>query len=434
MDLWEGERRKGTPQDRGRGRLLNFPYATSAASSKQHGWLWNLWHVGPGIVTGASDLDPSAVITATVVGAAYQYSLLWVVILCVPFLFALFSVTARIGVETRQGVLELVREHYGRGAAALLTSAIILINIAVIIADLMAVSEAFSVILGVPRIYMVAVIAFTVWYILIFRDYRRITRALVLCSLPLYMFVASAIITAPPLRQLLHHIFIPAISGKPHLVEGVVALFGAFLTPYIVLWQTSSRTDPAHEPHRADAYAATIVAAVLGISIIVASASVLHFSRPVDITTAQAAEALRPIVGDLGPFLFSIGIIGSGLVALPVLVASMCYTLAQAMGWRYGLSEHPWEAKSFYLLISASMIVATLGNFINIKPVKALYWSMLLAGVFTIPTFLFILIISNDRRIMRTTNTRWQNFWVGAATGGSAAATLAYLGTKLFGK
>ena len=98
-------------------------------------------------------------------------------------------------------------------------------------------------------------------------------------------------------------------------------------------------------------------------------------------------------------------------MAIPVLVASMCYDLAQAMGWRYGLSEHPWDAKSFYLLISAAMLVAGLLNFIHMNPVKALYWSMILAGILTIPIFLFILIISNDRRVMRTTNTRLQNFW-----------------------
>ncbi len=431
MELWDGEQRRGSPQDRGRGHVLNFPHSPPVQPS---GRWWKFWHFGPGIVTGASDLDPSAVVTATVIGAAYQYALLWVVFLCVPFLLALFSVTARIGVETRKGVLELVREHYGHGIALLLTSIIIFINLAVTIADLMAVSEAFSIVLDVPRTYMVAVIAFTVWYILIFRDYRRITKALVLCSLPLYIFVASAVIAAPPLRQLLHQIFVPSLAGKPPLVEGVVALFGALLTPYIVLWQTSSRTDPAHEPHRGDAYAATLVAAVLGISIIIASAAVLHLSRPVDMTTAQAAQALQPVVGGLGTILFSIGIIGSGLVALPVLVASMCYTLAQAMGWRYGLSEHPWEAKSFYLMISASMIAATLGNFIHIKPVKALYWSMQLAGVCAIPIFLLILIVSNDRRIMHTTNSWWQNFWVGAATGGSAAATLAYIVTRLLGR
>lgn len=434
MDLWQGQRRRGSAEDRGRGRVLHFPVSPVAARLQDSGWFWKLWHVGPGLVTGASDLDPSAVITATVIGAAYQYSLLWVVILCVPFLLALFSVTGRIGIETRKGVLELVREHYGRGYALLLSTVVIVINMAVIIADLMAVSEAFSIILNVPRAYMVAAIAFSLWYILIFRDYRRITKALVICSLPLYIYVGSAIIAGPPLRELLRHVLVPAIAHKPQVLEGVVALFGSFLTPYIVLWQTSSRSDPEHEPHQADSYAATLVAAVLGFSIIIASASLLHFNHPVDMTVRQAAQALRPVVGDLGTVLFSIGIIGSGLVALPVLVASMCYTLAQAMGWRYGLSENPWEAKSFYLLISASMIVAALGNFININPVKALYWSMLLAGVFTIPTFLFVLIVSNDRRIMRTTNTRWQNFWVGAATGGSAAATLAYFLTKLFGK
>jgi Mn2+/Fe2+ NRAMP family transporter len=190
-----------------------------------------------------------------------------------------------------------------------------------------------------------------------------------------------------------------------------------------VLWQTSSRTDPGHEPHSADAYAATLVSAMLAISVMVAASSVLHLGKPMDMTTRQAAEALRPVVGDLGPILFSVGIIGSGLVAIPVLIASTCYSVAQAMGWPYGLSENPWEAKRFYVLISAAVVVAALGNFIHINPVKALYWSMLLAGVLTVPIFLFILIIANDRRIMRTTNTRLQNFWVGAATGGAAAAT-----------
>ncbi len=432
MELW-GERRKGSSEDRGRGRVINFPQPPGGPQPVRNGFMWKLWHVGPGLVTGASDLDPSCVITATVVGAAFQLSLLWVVILCVPMLLALFSVTARIGVETRKGLLDLVRENYGKGLALLLTAFTIVINMAVIIADLMAVSEAFSIVLNVPRTYMVALIAFSIWYVLIFRDYRRITKVLVIFSLPLYIYVASAILTAPGITDLLHQVLLPTIH-RSHLVDGVVALFGSLLTPYIVLWQTSSRTDPEHEPHKADSYAATVVAAVLGISIMIAAASVLHLKNPTDMTVMQAAEALRPAVGEFGTLLFAIGIIGSGLVALPVLVASMCYDLAQSMGWRYGLSEHPWEAKSFYLLISVSMIVATLGNFIHINPVKALYWSMLLAGVFTVPTFLFILIVSNDRRIMRTTNTRWQNFWVGAATGGSAAATVVYLGMKIFGK
>jgi Mn2+/Fe2+ NRAMP family transporter len=382
-------------------------------------------------VTGSSNLDPSAVVTATVIGAAYALSLLWVVVLCIPFLLALFSVTARIGTETRKGLFDLARDNYGRPIALIAAGLTILVNMAVSIADLMAVSEAFSIILGQRRIFFVAAIAFSVWYILIFRDYRKITLALVVVSLPLYIYVASAIITGPSVGQLLHHLFLPNFSRMPNPFEGVVALFGAFLTPYIVLWQTSSRTDPEHEPHKGDAYAATLVTAVLSISVMVAAASVLHIPQPVDMTTRQAADALRPVVGDWGPILFSLGIIGSGLVAIPVLIASMCYDLAQAMGWPYGLSENPWEAKRFYVLISAAVLLAAAGNFIHINPVKALYWSMLLAGTLTVPIFLFILVVANDRRIVQTTNSRWQNFWLGAATGASAVATVIFLWMQL---
>jgi Mn2+/Fe2+ NRAMP family transporter len=277
----------------------------------------------------------------------------------------------------------------------------------------------------------VAVTAFSVWYILVFHDYRKITRVLVIVSLPLYMYVVAAIVTGPSLRVLLWNTFVPHFGNSPAVVEGIVALLGAFLTPYIVLWQTSSRTDPAHQPGKADSHAATVVAFVLAYSIIVAAASVLHLNQPVDMTTPQAADALRPLIGEWGTVVFALGVIGSGMVALPVLVSSMCYDLAQAIGWKYGLSENTWEAKGFYILISATMILAAVVNFFPIDPVKALYWSMILAGILTVPIFWFILVVSNDRRVMRRTNTRWENFWIGAAAGGSGAATLAYIILKL---
>ncbi|MBV9608272.1 MAG: divalent metal cation transporter [Acidobacteria bacterium] len=376
-------------------------------------------------------MDPSAVLTATVIGAAFKYSLLWVVVLCVPFLLTLFAVTARIGVETGQGVLDLVRVSYGRRLAAIGAGLTILSNVAVVVADLMAVADVLAVLTGVPRLFFVAVTAFSVWYILVFHDYRKITRVLVLVSLPLYIYVAAAIVTAPGIRVLLWNTFVPHFGNSSVVVEGIVALFGSFLTPYIVLWQTSSRTDVKHEPEKADSHAATIVAFVLAYSIMVAAASVLHLSQPVDMTTREAADALRPIVGAWGMVLFALGIIGSGLVALPVLVASMCYDLAQAIGWKYGLSENPWDARGFYVLISATMILAALINFFPINPVRALYWSMIGAGILTVPIFWFILVVSNDRRIMRTTNTKWQNFWIGAAAGASGAATLVYVWLKI---
>jgi Mn2+/Fe2+ NRAMP family transporter len=408
---------------------VNFPVRPPRQS-------WTGWQTArqfaPGIVTGAANLDPSAVVTATIAGAAFSRGLLWQVVLCVPFLLAIFSVTARIGVETGKGLLELVRDSYGRNVALAGAILTILTNLAVVIADLMAVTDAFSILSNQPRIYFIAGTAFSVWYILVFHDYRKITRVLVFFSLPLYLYVLAAVLSKPHVGRLLADMFTPRVQGTSDYIGNIVAIFGSLLTPYIIIWQTSSRGDPGHEHHAADSVVASVVSFVLASSIIIAAASVLHFGHAVDMTTRQAAEALRPAVGDWGPLVFAIGIIGSGLVALPVLTASMCYDLAQAIGWEYGLSENPWEAKRFYVLISGAMVVAAVANFLPINPVKALYWSMILAGMLLIPTLIFIVLISNDRRVMKTTSTRWQNFLVGASAGAVAAAGLVYLRFKLF--
>jgi Mn2+/Fe2+ NRAMP family transporter len=425
---FNNQSRSGSPEDRG--KVLNFPSASAADAAKPKASLFQ--RLGPGLVTGCSDVDPSCVITATVAGAAFGHSLLWVVVLCFPFLLAIFSVTGRIGTQTSKGLLELVRERYSRKLAIAGAMFAIVTNLAVVIADLMAVSDALSILTNQSRMYFVAATAFFVWYILVFQDYRKITKALVFFSLPLYLYVVAAILSKPHLGELLKAAFIPRIQPTTDFVENIVALFGSLLTPYIIIWHASSRTDPGHEQDNSDSKIATVIAFALASSIIIASAAVLHLDHPSDMTTRQAAEALRPAVGPWGPIVFAIGIIGSGLVALPVLTASMCYDLAQAIGWKYGLSENPWEARRFYVLISGAMLVASAANFFPINPVKALYWSMILAGILLIPTLIFIVLISNDRRIMRTTSSTWENFWVGAAAGGAVAAGLIYLRFKLF--
>jgi Mn2+/Fe2+ NRAMP family transporter len=391
--------------------------------------------LGPGIVTGAANVDPSLIVTATVVGAAFHFSLLWVVVLCVPILLAVFAVSARLGYQTRMGLVHLLRENYGRKVALGCAVLIVVINLAMIVADLMAVSDALSIVLGQTRMLFVAAVAFTIWYILIFRDYRRITDALVWLSLPLFVYVVSAVFAAPSPAQVALRTFVPRVQGGPEYVNAIVGIFGSLLTPYVIVWQTSSRREQAvmgdDSAYEAQSRAGTVVSTLLAYCVMLSAAAVLHFPHPVNMTTTQAAEALGPAVGGFGPILFSIGIIGAGMVALPVLVASMCYSIAEAMGWRSGLSEHPWEAKSFYVLISLSMLAAVVLNFTPINPVKALYWSQILAGALTVPILLSILVLSNDRRIMRTTNTIWQNFWIGGAIGGLIAIGAILLAWKL---
>lgn len=423
-------RNQGRRAEDRKAQVIEFP--EDAAS--RTGLISNAWDfakkIGPAIVTGAADLDPSAIVTATVVGAAFYSNLLWIVLLCLPFLLVALDVSTRIGIETKKGLFDLLRENYGRKLAIVGAVLTISISMIVITADLMAVSDVLSIILHQPRMFFVPAIAFSVWYMLVFHDYRKITRVLVWLSLPVCLYVAAAWMTAPGFKALIRDFFRPHLSWNIDYIESIVALFGSLLTPYIVLWQTSSRTDRGHEHHRADSIIASVVTFVLAASIIIAAGSVLHFDHPVDMTTRQAAEALRPIAGDWGPLVFGLGIFGAGMVALPVLVASMCYDVTQAFGWKYGLSEHPWEAKRFYLLISGTMFLATIGNFFTVSPVTALYWSMIFAGILLIPTLIFIMIVSNNHRIMRSTNGLLQNIVLGAATCATIIVGVLYLWQK----
>ena len=388
--------------------------------------------LGPGWVTGTANVDPAAVLTATVAGAAFQFSLLWVIVLCIPFLFTVFGVSARLGYETRKGLVDLLRENYGKGVAVSCAVVVILINMAMIIADLMAVSDGLSIMLLQKRSFFVAAVAFTVWYVLIFRDYRKITRVLLWFSMPLFLYVAAAIMAHPNPYQLLIGTLVPRLRDTPDYMSAIVGLFGSLLTPYVLVWQTSSRSEHAliggERPGKGESHAGTFASTLLSYSIMVAAAMVLHLPSAIDMTTRQAADALRPAVGSLGAVLFAIGIIGSGMVALPVLVASMCHSISQAMGWKTGLSEPPWNAKRFYVLISGSMLIASLVNFFRINPVKALFFSQVLAGILTIPILSFILLLSNNRRVMHTTNTRAQNFWMGAVISALLASGALMLG------
>jgi Mn2+/Fe2+ NRAMP family transporter len=418
--------RKGTPAERG--RIIRWPGGRPPSDTPPRtGWRNTLRRLGPGFVTGAADVDPSLVIAATVAGAAYGFSLLWVVLLCIPFLISVFSVSGRLGWETRRGLVHLLRHTYGKRVALVCAGLIIAINMAMIAADLMAVSEGFSIILNIPRTYFAAGVAFSIWYVLIFRDYHRVTRVLIWLSLPLFVYVVAAVVAAPSPMAVIRGTLVPHVPRSADYATTIVGLLGSLLTPYVLVWQTSTRGEQAESggesPHGAEGHAGTFVTTLLAYCVIVAAASVLHLPHPLDMTAAQAAEALRPAAGGYGRLLFAVGIIGAGGVALPVLVASMCYSVSEAMGWESGLSRHPWEAKRFYVLISVAIAVAAISNYMPINPVKALFWSQVLAGLLTVPILIFIFLLSNDRRIVHTTNTRAQNFWIGAAVGALVGVT-----------
>jgi len=213
---------------------------------------------------------------------------------------------------------------------------------------------------------------------------------------------------------------------------GVVAVFGSLLTPDVIVWQTSSKRglpEGLAQAHVTESHAGTLVACLISLSAMIA-ASHLLVPDPSSMTTRTASEALGTF-GVLGPVLFSLGIIGSGLIALPILVASLCFSVAEAFGWKSSLESEPWEARLFYVMISATVVLAVSIDFFGINTVKVLYWSQVMAGVILVPIFAFILLLSNNSRIMRTTNSRFENFWLGCAALGMLVSNILFFWFEL---
>jgi Mn2+/Fe2+ NRAMP family transporter len=386
----------------------------------------------PGIVAGAADLDPAAVLTATVAGASFGYSLGWVVLLCVPVLFSVFAVSSRIGHETKQGLVELVRNQYGKKIALAIALLIVGVNFAMIVGDIVAVSDGFSLITAFPRVYFLALVSFTIWYVLILGNYHKTTKALGTFTLILIAYIVAAYHVTDSFTGLARGIFIPRIQGNTAYMMGVVAVFGSLLTPDVIVWQTSSKRglpEGLAQAHVSESHAGTLVACLISLSAMIA-ASHLLVPDPSSMTTRAASEALGTF-GVLGPVLFSLGIIGSGLIALPILVASLCFSVAEAFGWKSSLESEPWEARLFYVMISATVVLAVSIDFFGINTVKVLYWSQVMAGVVLVPIFAFILLLSNNSRIMRTTNSRFENFWLGCAAAGMLVSNILFLWFEL---
>lgn len=373
----------------------------------------------PGIIAGAADLDPAAVLTATVAGASFGTSLGWVVVLCIPVLFSVFAVSSRIGQETRKGLVQLIREHYSTRTALVMALMIVTVNLTMIVGDIVAVSDSFALITISPRIFFLAIVGFTVWYVLIIGNYQKTTKVLGLLTLILIAYVVAAWRLTDSFTLLAKDVFLPHMQVRTDYMMGVVAVFGSLLTPDVIVWQTSSKRglpEGLARAHVTESHAGTFVACLISLCAMIA-ASHLHVADPSNMSLRSASEALGSF-GFAGTILFSLGIIASGLIALPILVASLCFSVAEAMGWNSGLSIEPWNARMFYVMISGTVFLAVIIDFFGVHTVHVLYWSQVLAGIVLVPIFIFILLLSNNSRIMRTTNTHFENFWLGCAAMG----------------
>ena len=378
-----------------------------------------LRRLGPGLITGAADDDPSGIATYSQVGAQFGYGLAWTMLFSLPFMIVIQEISGRIGCVTGHGISENLRRHYSpwlvRGVVVLLLVA----NVINLGADLGAMGAALRLLLGgSARLYTVAFGVVCVGAE-IFISYAVYAGVLKWLTLSLFAYVAVVFAVHVPWGEALSATLLPHLALDSASATALVAVLGTTISPYLFFWQAALEVEDQHrhgasplsitpqdaQPQfariRFDTVAGMAVSNLIAICIIYATAATLHATGVTDIqTSSQAAEALRPVAGKLTFVIFAAGIIGTGLLAVPVLAGSGAYALSEAFQWREGLDRRLLQAKSFYATIAFSTMVGVCLNFTTLDPVKALYWSAVVNGVLAAPVMAVIMLIASNGRIM----------------------------------
>jgi NRAMP (natural resistance-associated macrophage protein)-like metal ion transporter len=430
----------------GRGHRHHHRYRRRQARPRS---LWGriLAVLGPGLITGASDDDPSGIATYSQAGAQFGYSMTWVMLFTWPLMAAIQEISARIGRVTGKGIAANLREHYSVWLLRPIVALLLAANFINLGADLGAMGDALRLLVGGPRGLYVILFAAGCTILEIFSSYQRYVRILKWMTLSLFAYVATALIVEVPWGEVAYDTIVPQVSWQTDYIVVIVAVLGTTISPYLFFWQSSEeaedeRVDPAahsliEHPEEArsqirrieiDTYVGMGLSNLVAFFIIVTTAATLHAHGVTDVQTSeQAAEALRPIAGNFAFIIFALGILGTGLLAVPVLAGSSAYALAEAMQWEAGLSRSPNEARQFYATIVGGTVIGVGINFINIDPIKALFWSAVINGVAAVPLMVVMMIMTMQSKVMgRFTLPRWlwAIGWVSTAAMAFAVVTM----------
>ncbi len=376
--------------------------------------------LGPGLITGASDDDPSGIATYSQVGAQFGYSMAWVMLFTWPLMAAIQEISARIGRVTGEGIAGNIREHYPRWLLLVIVALLLVANIINLGADLGAMGAALKLLLSGSAQFYVVGFAVVCALLEVFSRYEEYVRILKWTAVSLFAYVATALAVDVPWGKVVLNTLVPTLIWRTDYLVAIVAVLGTTITPYCFFWQSSEeaedeRIDPAAHPLRdapgeapvqirrirVDTYIGMGFSNLISLFIIITAAATLNAHGVTDIqTSAQAAEALRPIAGVFTFAVFAAGIIGIGLLAVPVLAGSAAYALGEALGWPTGLSRLPRDAKAFYGTIAVATLIGILINFVHLDPIKALFWSAVVNGVVAVPLMAVIMVLSRQPRVM----------------------------------
>jgi NRAMP (natural resistance-associated macrophage protein)-like metal ion transporter len=385
---------------------------------KQHVPL--LKKLGPGLITGAADDDPSGIATYSQAGAQFGYGLLWSVLFTTPLMIGIQIVSARIGRVTGHGLAANIREQFPKPLLYFIVSLLLIANTINIAADLGAMGSALALIVGGrSEIYIVlfALVSLTLQIFIPFPRYAPILKWL---TLALFAYVGTVLVVHVPLEEMLSGTLLPHLSFTRDYVALVVAVFGTTISPYLFFWQASQeveeqRATPGDEPLKEapeqarsnlrrikiDTSIGMIFSNLIAFCIMLTTAVTLHAAGITDIqTTAQAAEALRPLAGEFAFFLFAAGIIGTGLLAVPILAGSAAYAVAEGLRWPIGLGLSLAEARGFYFILTVATLLGVAIDLSGVDSIKMLLWAAVVNGVIAVPIMAVMMLLAVKPAVM----------------------------------
>ncbi|MEK7142672.1 MAG: divalent metal cation transporter [Patescibacteria group bacterium] len=375
------------------------------------------WKSKRGVITGCADNDPAGIVTYTQTGAIAGYRLLWLALLAWPLLVAIEEMSARIGVVTKKGINQVITEHYGRFWAYLAALIVLICNTFTIGADIAAMADISAIVTKLPSIIFVILFGGLFFYLLWKKGYKIVSRYLFILTPIFFLYIASALLLDVPWGLALRSTFIPELGSiNLSLATIAVAFLGTTLSPYLIYWETTQEIEEKKEVSQLKIENRGTILGMfftqfITFFIVVAAAAAFGGNFHEISSAKEAALALKPL-GNLSFLFFSLGILGSGLLGIPVLAATTGYAASETFGWRRGLDEKVSSAHGFYIVMISSLLVGILIALLGFNPVLMLVYSQVLNGILMPILIILLLLISNNRKIMAThTNRLFTNFF-----------------------
>jgi NRAMP (natural resistance-associated macrophage protein)-like metal ion transporter len=391
--------------------------------------------LGPGLVTGASDDDPSGIGTYSQAGAQLGFGIGWTMLLTYPMMAAIQEISARIGRTTGHGIAGNLCRHYPNWLLQLIVTLLFVANTINIGADLSAMADATKLLIGGPSLLYVVIFAMICVIGIVFVNYARYALILKWMTLSLFSYVAVLLATDVPWGEALYGVLVPRITWSNEFFTTLLAIFGTTISPYLFFWQASQEVEEVRANHqrrillkaprqaldafsriRADTLTGMAFSNIIALAIMLATAATQSRAGIRDIeTSAQAAEALRPFAGDFAFVVFALGIVGTGLLAVPILAGSAAYAIGEARKWPIGLSRQPKEAVAFYSTLTAATALGVAITLSPIDPIKALYWTAVINGLIAVPVMTVMMFMAAQPKVMGKFIVKGWLRWLGWA-------------------